>query len=501
MTKKKIRSWLSLCTIFILSVLLFCGCSVDKNTSPKENIAAPQTSENAIRDSYDIQLTLDTDEKEINGSVKIKLTNTSQDTWSQLCFRDYISAIGQIYNEMNGSKSSITSEFTSISNTSTKEELDYSRTNENSSVLFVVLKTPLAPGESTEIQFNYNAPIPEDAFRYRFTKVNEGKNSLFELANFYPILAIYENGDWQYDSFYYEGECFYSKCADYSITLSLPEEYIVVSSGTEEKISTKNGVSTWTMKAENMRDIGLTASDYFAFSEKVFEDIQIRCYYFDNETAKKQAKLMLGTTMNSVEFFTQNIGGYPYQTLDVVMTNDLIGAIEFPTYVRVGDYSADMEGDNSDYITDLIIENTSHEVAHQWFYAVIGNNCYEEPWLDESFASFCALAYQSKDLSQQDLETLVSQGKSYLSENNAGYLNLSYNELGKDYLTTVYQKGKYFLYDLMNAMGKDTFYKMLQEYYNTYAFQETTTKDFIDILHKYTYNQKVKELIETNLRK
>lgn len=160
-----------------------------------------------------------------------------------------------------------------------------------------------------------------------------------------------------------------------------------------------------------------------------------------------------------------------------------------------------MEGDNSDYITDLIIENTSHEVAHQWFYAVVGNNCYEEPWLDESFASFCALAYQSKDLSQQDLETLVSQDKSYLSENNAGYLNLSYNELGKNYLTVVYQKGKYFLYDLVNAMGKDTFYKMLQEYYNTYAFQETTTKDFIDILHKYTYNQKVKELIETNLRK
>lgn len=500
MIKKKIRSFISLCTIFILSALLIYGCGAANDSFSKENLAAPQPAKDAIRDSYDIQLALDTNEKEINGSVKIKLTNTSQDTWSQLCFRDYISAIGQTYSKMSGSKSSVASEFTRISDASTKDKLEYSRTSEDGSVLFVVLKSPLSPGERTEIKFDYKAPIPEDAFRYRFSKVNEGKNLMFELANFYPILSIYENGEWQYDSFYYEGECFYSKCADYSITLSLPEEYMVVSSGTEEKSSVKNGVCTWTIKAENMRDVGLTVSDYFAFSEKAFGDIQVRCYYFDNEAAKKQAKLMLDTAVNSVEFFTQNIGGYPYQTLDIVMTNDQIGAIEFPSYVRVGDYSADMEGENSDYIMDLVIENTSHEVAHQWFYAVIGNNCYEEPWLDESFASFCSLAYQTKDLSGKELEKLVSQDKSYLQENNGGYLNLSYKELGKSYVTTVYQKGKYFLYDLMNAMGKDTFYQMLQEYYSTNAFQEINTKHFIDMIYKYTDDEKAKELVEANLK-
>lgn len=78
------------------------------------------------------------------------------------------------------------------------------------------------------------------------------------------------------------------------------------------------------------------------------------------------------------------------------MTNDLIGAIEFPSYVRVGDYSSLMDGDDSDYITNLLVENTSHEVAHQWFYAVVGNNGYQEPWLDENFAS---LLYMTKESS------------------------------------------------------------------------------------------------------
>lgn len=494
MPKKKIRNLIPLLTIFFLFTLFICCCSTNKNLS------APQPPTNVTQDNYDIQLALDTDTKTISGSVKIKLTNTSQDTWSQLCFRDYISAIGQTFDEMSGSNIALTSEFTGIYDVSSKESLDYYRTDEDKSVLFIKLKTPLDPGKNTQIQFDYKAFIPENAFRYRYTTVNNNKNFLFELGNFYPILAIYENGDWQHDSFYYEGECFYSKCANYSITLFLPEEYIVVSSGTEKKGSSENGLSTWTIEAKNMRDIGITISNYLALIENTFEDIQIRCYYFDNETSKKQAELMLDTAVNSVKFFTQNIGGYPYSTLDIIMTNDLIGAIEYPAYVRIGDYSSQMNSDNSSYITNLIIENTSHEVAHQWFYAVVGNNCYQEPWLDESFASFCQLAYQSENLSKKELEKLVNQDRSFVQENNRIYLNLPYNKLRENYIDTVYEKGKFFLFNLMNAMGKDEFYHMLQEYYHANAFQEVHTKDFIDIVYKYSTNEKVKELVKANLK-
>lgn len=448
----------------------------------------------------EILKSLDTEAKTISGSVKIKLTNTSEDTLSQICFRDYISAIGRTYGEMNGTSLDLESKFTGIYDVSSKETLEYSRTDKDKSILFVDLKSPLAPGKSTQIQFDYKADIPENAFRYLYTTVNDGKNLLFELGNFYPILSIYENGDWQNDSFFYEGECFCSKCADYSVTLSLPEEYTLVSSGTEKQGKAENGMCTWTIEAENVRDVGITASDNIAFSEDTFEDIQIRCYYFDNEASKKQGELMLDTAVNSVKFLTQHIGGYPYPTLDAVMTNDLIGAIEFPSYVRVGDYSEQMDGDNSEYITNLIVENTSHEVAHQWFYAVVGNNGYQDPWLDESLASFCALAYQSEKMSQKDVEELVSQGKLYLQDTDGIYLNESYDKLGQNYIAAVYEKGKYFLFDLMHAMGEEEFYKMLQEYYSTNAYQEVQAKDFIDMIHKYTKTDKVKELVKANLK-
>lgn len=163
-------------------------------------------------------------------------------------------------------------------------------------------------------------------------------------------------------------------------------------------------MSVWSIQAENMRDVGISICNSLAFVEENFEGIQVRCYYFDNELAKKQADLMLSTAVNSMKFFTQRIGGYPYSTLDVVLTNFLIGAIEFPTYVRIGDFSEQLGGEDTEYITSLIEDNTAHEIAHQWFYAVVGNNCYQEPWLDESFASFGALAYQAESMSKKELE-------------------------------------------------------------------------------------------------
>ena len=40
---------------------------------------------------------------------------------------------------------------------------------------------------------------------------------------------------------------------------------------------------------------------------------------------------------------------------------------------------------------------TAHEIAHQWFYSLVGNNQARDPWLDEGFASYAG-AETSGDL-------------------------------------------------------------------------------------------------------
>lgn len=302
--KKKTVTSLILCTLCVCLVMGITGCSGDKGSSKndstakfEENLPAPVPQENAARDKYDIQLTLDTTAKSIAGSVSIQMTNTSQDTWTQVAFRDYIAAIGSLFNQMNAINSNLQSEFSRIYDTISKEDLTYTRAQADGSVLLVDLKNALEPGNSMKLTFEYQANIPKDAFRYRYAAVNDGENLLFELGNFYPVLCVYENGQWQHEAFYYEGECFYSKCADYTITLSLPKEYTVVASGTESKAEAEDGQAVWTIDAENMRDVGITACDYLAVMESDLLDTDIKCYYFDNETAKQQAQLMLDTAV------------------------------------------------------------------------------------------------------------------------------------------------------------------------------------------------------------
>jgi hypothetical protein len=71
----------------------------------------------------------------------------------------------------------------------------------------------------------------------------------------------------------------------------------------------------------------------------------------------------------------RRLGPYDSTELDVVLVRGGLGAgigMEYPELV----FSVPA----ADVIT--------HEIAHQWWYGLVGNNQYREPWLDESFAQY-----------------------------------------------------------------------------------------------------------------
>ena len=45
---------------------------------------------------------------------------------------------------------------------------------------------------------------------------------------------------------------------------------------------------------------------------------------------------------------------------------------------------------NTNYLMDPLI---THEVAHQWWYNVVGNNVIDDPWLDEALATYSYVIY------------------------------------------------------------------------------------------------------------
>ena len=68
-------------------------------------------------------------------------------------------------------------------------------------------------------------------------------------------------------------------------------------------------------------------------------------------------------------------GPFPYERLAVAILPDIRGGIEFPGVILQGTGQLDDA-------------TASHEVAHEWFYGLIGNNQARNPWLDEAFATY-----------------------------------------------------------------------------------------------------------------
>lgn len=70
-----------------------------------------------------------------------------------------------------------------------------------------------------------------------------------------------------------------------------------------------------------------------------------------------------------------------------------------------------------------------------------------------------------------------------------------------DYSNYVYTQGSYLLYELSQAMKENTFYQMMQDYYQTYYLKEVTTADFINKVYQYDCSPKIHHIINKYIDK
>jgi len=447
-----------------------------KETGTAESIPDEELS---AGNKYDMTLKLDTDNNSIGGTETVLVRNDSTDTWSELCFRDYPSLFtpgGESGYDCDGAITDIYG----VKDLTLDADLEIVRDTIDDSVVYIPLSMPLKAGESREIELTFIAYVPELASRYGYYE------GVYNLANFYPVLAVYENGGWTADKYFLWGECFYSVVSDYDVTISVPSDYTVISSGLSQKNETSDGQSTWKILASDVRDFAMTAGAGFEVVSDTVDGITVNSYYTDGDKSRGEISLEAGIA--AVEVFNDTFGKYTYPELDIVATPLDSGGMEYPNLVMISD-ELDADPDKDGYLSVVV----AHEVAHQWFYGLVGDDQYNEAWLDESFASYCELLYMETFTQPQDIlnevnsleESLTSEGIPETKEDY--YINRAYSEFESDsaYTYTVYERGEVFLYRLREAMGTDLFNKALQDYFAEYIYQVATTDDFISVITEY----------------
>lgn len=186
--------------------------------------------------------------------------------------------------------------------------------------------------------------------------------------------------------------------------------------------------------------------------------------------------------VKAVAVFSERYGAYPYNELELAATPTSAGGVEYPGVFAINQDLFDPEGTwGNMYSRDVVESVVVHEVAHEWFYNIVGNDQGRQPWLDEAMAQYMTYQYFKDRYGSGAGEGFM---QSWWTRWNRveqepipiGMPVASYE--GWEYSAIVYGRGPIFLYTLAGEMGQAKFDQFLKDYFTTYSWQVATSLDF-----------------------
>jgi hypothetical protein len=350
------------------------------------------------------------------------------------------------------------------------------------SLMIVPLAKPLGVGQSATLRMNFSLDVPTDI------KLNYGVlasyNGVLTLAHAYPVIPVYNEEGWNAELPPQSGDLTFNDAAFYLVTVTAPQGVTVVASGLESAPATVNNQIVQNVANGPARDFFLAASrDYQVISQKVGE-ITVNSYA--PKSMSKMSQTALASAASALETFSELYAPYPYTEFDVVITPTLALGIEYPGATAIADRI--LLGEYGDQTAVYLESTVVHEVAHQWFYNLVGNDQLDQPWLDESLAQFVTWQYYETNFGagaaagfEQALRARwerVDNALIPIGQPVAAYP-------GNEYGAIVYGRGAFFFDALKNKMGAEAFDAFLKDYTATFSWNIATTEDLKALAEKH----------------
>jgi aminopeptidase N len=305
-------------------------------------------------------------------------------------------------------------------------------------------------------------------------------DQVLTLANWFPILAAWQDGDWQVDPVYGVGDAVVSETALYEVEVTAPKDWQIVTTGSEIGRTDLDGGVVHKFTSGPARDFAVVASPNFAGQQMETDGVLVRHWGLpDGEGRWGEA---MQATLDALAVFDQRFGAYPYAELDVVAVPlELASGVEYPGLFLLEKqlYRPDEE---LPFLLGLV---AAHEVAHQWWYGVVGNDVLAHPWQDEALATFSSLVYQEKYQPEVLAGTITHyQEDRLMAEDSTGDTGIDqpvqdFLDRIETYSPVVYSKGALFFVDLRREIGDRAFFEALRSYYAKYAGQIATPEDLL----------------------
>ena len=449
---------------------------------------------------YRMDVTLDPDFMSYSGRSDMVVVNGSTKPWTELHFHLYPNseAISGNLKGLKVDKAWVAGEA--------------AQGKDMTSHYVVPLKTALEPGKSVDVTLEFRGLLKRGKMVETEGIMNivqmlmdsmggSGDYGVFAYSSgiismslWYPILSAYDVDGWDTQSSEKMGDFSYFEVADYQVTMHIPSDFAVATTGTETE--NKDGVRTF--MAGGVREFTVLAGKGLKPQEtKTPSGVIVRSWTLEKES--KEGSQQLKTAAESVGFYEDKFGPYPYTELDVVGADLTGGAggVEFPGLVTIArmlymsSYASTLPGGaeipESPMLRDTLTFVVAHEVAHQWWNAVVGSHSRKHPFVDEAMANWSALEFMGKiqGSSARDEQVFLQFELPYHLSRFMGGKDMPVDSPTSafdnpiSYSAIVYAKGGLFVDQIRQKLGDEKMYKALQNYYEEFSFKIAQPDDLL----------------------
>ncbi len=436
---------------------------LDQPTLPPPTVVGVPTAEKVNPfPEYHLTLTLKAGERRLAGKQRVTVPNHTGVDLSEIVFRLYPNlpqyggrlVVGPVWIDGEPSIPSLRAEDTS---------------------LVIPLDRPLAPETSATLELAFEVEIPLKESGYTLFGYSQG---IWSVPDGYPLLAVHDGSRWHEDIAPPHGDAVFADAAQYEVNLTLPPTLTLVATGSVvSHAPAEEGQRTYRILGGPLREFAWLASEDYRVAEATAYGTLLRSYYLPGDEASGQAALNVAAA--ALRAYEDAFGPYPFAEMIVAEAPLLYYGMEFPNLHLIG---LDLYREYRGQLEDRVV----HEIAHQWWYAQVGNDQVNTPWLDEGLAEYSMAIYYLQVFGEAHANTLVNQRwlVPYQIAVEDGYdavVNQPYSAFGWEYEVIVYEKAALFFDALHQELGDETFRAVLQEYVDQYRWRVATPDDFLRV--------------------
>ncbi len=347
------------------------------------------------------------------------------------------------------------------------------------------LPQPVAPGGTVAVDIVFTAQLPKVIAR---TGWADGGDFVFG-GQWFPKFGVWEKAAWNAGAWnaypFHANSEFYADFGRYDVALTLPQGWIVASTGTgaPSVAANANGTATHIFAAEHVIDFAWAASPEFREMTRDVEGVAVRVFYYPQQRAAAQRALKATASALSLYnawYGTYGKGLYPHLSVVVVPSGaNGAGGMEYPTLFTVG-----VMGSASPPCLRLLEVETVHELAHQWFQSVVATNEAEEPWLDEGFTDYSTVRAMNAlyngavfDCGGWSFSYLAMSRMNYALFAETPMAGAAWDFGGMEYAVSAYAKPLLALTTVERTVGEAAMLDFMRAYFDRYAFAHPRAED------------------------